>query len=483
MFSKPLFSVISAVAVLAFAAPLCQADPAPEQYLAFQLFTASRDSTELSQNFPPLNGTVAEQVGKMVQAIGTTGNKSRRLGFVIGLLCFDETDDQVRQLMREAFAVAMEKNVAVGFHVDDSMFWGRLADLNKPENVEWLDWNQTPDTGRRLDWSSKPTKIRPQLCYNSPGVKAAVKARAGLIGEEVARGMKLLQAHDQGDLLIGVIAGSETQMGRDFDTGKRPGYHALANEGFSAANPPADLDQARVDVVRDFIDFWTQSLADAGVPDDKIYSHVAFVSRTTFDAANFGQPGRLPDTYLETSNFSPPGAAFGPHHRPGFSTYPQFGFQAQLQSELAKNGNPPWAASEGTAGDPAVVEKGDAGNSMEHYLGNLFNHGAALVNVFGWGVGPEGNPFRKIAEGPNSIAAYQKFLRGDALEEDPPMQVPSGQFFAKMHKLQQELPPYLAKNGPEKVGPIYQQLSSDLKAHHYVDAEHAADEIFQVIGP
>jgi hypothetical protein len=55
----------------------------------------------------------------------------------------------------------------VGFHIDDSMFWGRLKSLNLPGNVEWVDWSGTPGTGRRLDWSSKPLKIMPQLCLNS----------------------------------------------------------------------------------------------------------------------------------------------------------------------------------------------------------------------------------------------------------------------------------------------------------------------------
>ena len=45
---------------------------------------------------------------------------------------------------------------------DDSMFWRGMDALNAPENLEWLDWNRTPSTGRRLDWSSKPTRIAPQ---------------------------------------------------------------------------------------------------------------------------------------------------------------------------------------------------------------------------------------------------------------------------------------------------------------------------------
>jgi hypothetical protein len=54
---------------------------------------------------------------------------------------------------------------------------------------------------------------------------------------------------------------------------------------------------------------------------------------------------------------------------------------------------------------------------MEGYLGTLFNHGAVLVNVFGWGEGDESNPFRKIAEGSDALAAYRKFLDAAKLGE------------------------------------------------------------------
>jgi hypothetical protein len=54
---------------------------------------------------------------------------------------------------------------------------------------------------------------------------------------------------------------------------------------------------------------------------------------------------------------------------------------------------------------------------METYLGNLFNHGATFVNIFGWGAGPRDNPFRKFAESEKAIEAYQKFLEGETLQE------------------------------------------------------------------
>ena len=57
-------------------------------------------------------------------------------------------------------------------------------------------------------------------------------------------------------------------------------------------------------------------------------------------AANFGQPGHFSGTYLETINFTPPETSFGEHHRPGFSTYPQFGSLEQIETELTAQGQP-----------------------------------------------------------------------------------------------------------------------------------------------
>lgn len=52
---------------------------------------------------------------------------------------------------------------------------------------------------------------------------------------------------------------------------------------------------------------------------------------------------------------------------------------------------------------------------METYLARMFNHGAALVTIFSWGIeGERGrftNPFRLVTESPEAIAAYQKFLQ------------------------------------------------------------------------
>jgi hypothetical protein len=317
------------------------------------------------------------------------------------------------------------------------MFWGRLNELNTSDNIEWLDWNRTPNTGRRLDWSSTPTKIMPQLCFNSPAVKEVVAKRAALIGEEVAKGVQKLKTAGREDLFLGVIAGWETQIGRDFETGKYLGYCALSYAGFSATNPPVDIDHERANIVNDFIGFWSQSLVKAGVPEGKVFSHIAFMSESMYKMANRVNPSQVPAPYLQTINFTPPETAFNTFCDPGFSTYPQTGHLEQIQAELHKHGNPPWASCEGTALDPGQADNGSGGMDMEGYLGNLFNHGARLVTLFGWGVGDGNNPFSKTAENDRALTAYRKFLNGDVLTESPiPVpNIPPADLPDKVHKI------------------------------------------------
>ena len=455
----------------------------PTRYLAIQIFTSSFDSGPMRAAIPPQPEALREIVKDLSDRIGTEGTNGRRLGFVLGPIAFDNSDEEVCRQIAEGFYIAQRTGVAVGFHLDDSMFWGRLKELNSPANLEWLDWQGTPNTGRRLDWSSKPLKIMPQLCLNSEAVKLAVANRAALIGGEIARGRERLQAAGKEDLFLGVIAGWETRIGRDFETGKYLGYHALTNAGYSAGNPPADLDVARSKIVAEFIRLWVYSLLEAGVPEKKLFSHIAYMSSTMHRIAQRVNPAAAAGPYLQIINFSPPAAAFTDRCIPGFSTYPQPGQLEQWQTELKEHGNPAWASCEGTAIDPGEAEQSGKPMDMEGYLGNLFNHGAVVVNVFGWSVGDASNPFRKIAEGPNALAAYRKFLRGEPLHEAPiaiPVIPPVG-LIDKIHDVQAKLPGWVKKNDPAQVKDKLEQLDRAIKEKRYDEAAEAADAILKTL--
>jgi hypothetical protein len=441
----------------------------PKRYLAFQIFTGAFGSDQLRKSFPPPPQDLRKTIAGLRDRIGTTGSGDRRLGFVVGPLSLDHTDDEVRRMIAEAFDIAIETNVAVGFHLDDSIFWGRRKDLNTVENIEWLDWNRTPNTGRRLDWSATPTKVMPQLCINSTAAKEAVTERAQLIGREIRVHLGKLETAGRSELFLGVIAGWETMIGKDFDTGESLGYCALTNRGFSADRPPSDIDAERSEIVKEFEELWARTLTTAGVPKGKVYSHIAFRS----DAANKVAHG-----------VTPPDVAFCASCVPGFSTYPQPGHLELWHKELEKHGNPPWASCEGTALDPGVAAKGGKGVDMEGYLGNLFNHGAQLVNVFGWGVGASDNPFRKTAENDRAIDAYRKFLKGEPLADAPvPMpQMPPEMLLEKVHTIQALLPAYVEANGPSKIAPLMERLKDSLKKQQFDEAAKVADEILQLIG-
>jgi len=452
------------------------------KYLAFQMFTGAPDTRvpigESGKNPlspPPSKVEMSQFVQRLIDEIGTTGDAETKLAFIIGPLAFDHTDAQLQQMIEDAFEIALEQDIAVGFHIDDSMFWARRTDLwQDPANVEWLDWEGTPNTGRRIDWGPEPTWFPPQMCLNSLAIQEAVRHLASdVIGKAVSRGVEALEAAGKAEHFAGVIVGWETQIGRDFETDQYLGYCALTHRGFSRDQPPQDPDGELQKVVQEFIELWAGGIAEAGVNSEKIYSHTAFVSQQTYESMS----ERSIISYSQMNQFAPPSVSFGAHYQPGFSTYPQPGLIEQLDDELAEHGSPAWASAEGANIQPGSLT---SGGSMETYLAQMFNHGAVLVNIFGWGVGSEANPFRAAAESPDSLADYRKFLAGDALIEadyvfpDLP---------GRIQSIQTLLPDWLAQNPSRQseVEPLMALLNQHLEANQFQEASQVADEILEII--
>ena len=129
-----------------------QASPSETQYLLFQLFPPpSPKDVEQNLAFPP--GEEAEKaVASLLNAIGSKGDASNKLGITLGPLTLAQSSTEVRGLIRDGFRIAKEKSIAIAFHLDDQMFWGAETGLRgQAGSREWLDWNGTVNTGRRLD--------------------------------------------------------------------------------------------------------------------------------------------------------------------------------------------------------------------------------------------------------------------------------------------------------------------------------------------
>lgn len=467
------------------------------RYLAFQIFTygpnpllarMGEGTNPQPARFPD-KAVLRDYIEDIKKRIGTVGDRQTRLAVVLGHLSFDHGDAETAKFIELGFELALETDVAVGFHIDDSMFWANRKDLwSDPKNVEALDWDGTPCTGRRLDWQTGPGAkpdgaSAPQMCFNSKVIQKEVQQRSALIGKAIQTGLKRLEQRTRPELFAGVIAGSETQIGQDFKTGKYLGYRALLNRGFSRERPPPDMDLEREKVVQEFIELWTTGLADAGVSPQKIYSHTALFSRRAFKIG-----GSKETTYSQHNHFAPASVAFGKHHRPGFSTYPDPGLFDEIYEELVKHKQVGWASCEGTNLQLPDPRPGQSGMTMETYLAKMFNHGATLVNIFGWGIGGDANKkmsFRVVAEGEESLKAYRKFLKGDPLIEGKTEATLVERLPPKIQKIQKELPAWIEKadaDNKDKATALMKKLDEQLKAKNFEEVEKTADSILKLIG-
>jgi hypothetical protein len=415
-------------------------------------------------------------VRELSGAIGTTGNARHHLCFAVGPLCFDMSDDETRQFIHDAFAVARENDVAVAFHIDDSMSWGKRKDLlMEPDNIETAGWDEKPNTGRRADWGPKPTKFPPQMCFNSPGIILAVKDRGAVIGKEIHKELAALKAEGKPHLFACVMTGWETQIGSDFNTNRPLGYRALRNRGFSPSNPPRDADFERQCVVKEFMELWANALHEGGVSRERIFCHIAFTDQGLRKADAH-------ESYARKVHFAVPEVAFSSAYRPGFSTYPEGATFKEIYATLAKHGSRGWISAEGTNVSPTSMP-GEP--TMETYLGRMFNHGAMMVNIFSWGIGGDAmrdNFFRKATENPEALAAYAKFLRGEPLIESAGTGFSSARFQAKMRRIQEELPGWVQKSGNQAHAmPLVQKLQGLIQEKKWLDADEVADEILALM--
>jgi hypothetical protein len=126
--------------------------------------------------------------------------------------------------------------------------------------VEALNWDGTPCTGRSLDWQTGPgaklDAVPPQMCFNSKAIQREVQQRSALLGKAIQAGVNRLQQLKRAELFAGVIVGSETQIGQDYQSNAYLGYRGMLNRGYSDANSPSNPDQVRVEMVQEFIQLW-----------------------------------------------------------------------------------------------------------------------------------------------------------------------------------------------------------------------------------
>jgi hypothetical protein len=197
----------------------------------------------------------------------------------------------------------------------------------------------------------------------------------------------------------------------------RLGFRALLDRGYSASRHPKSIPEALSAVIQETVALWCKLFVDAGIPGSRLYPHV------------------VPQMPIETTGTAP-SAAFNRWSRPGWTTYPVArladGFEP-LYADLRKRGAPPWAGVEANAGMPG------ASVDWETYLGWHYNHGAVIVAVNTGATGTElPDRLEKSAFGPEALAAFRKFLRGETLKEKPlSADKPEARLRRRMQELQE----------------------------------------------
>ena len=461
----------------------------------YLLFYASGANPEVPLGNPATIFTKAQtkkSIDDLIAAIGQVGDHvNTQLGFSSGPLAFDHTDDQLRTSIADSFAVAAERNVAVAFHIDDSMFWNRRKDLwSDKNNIEWIDWKGTTVPHRLIGWAANGAPVlAPPMCYNSPAIQAeATRIARDVIGAEIKKGIDRLNSIGKPYLFAGVIAGWETRM--QDQLGSRGEHHyavycALHNIGYSAQNPPKDFDKALHGVVNDWIVLWARGLQAAGVPRDSIFTHIAFPGDPSPIAPFTNQIG---DHFKDTV---PIVTAFNEYSRPGFSVYGADKFPG-LYKVLARYPKTPWGISEGTninLGNPFTGGNSASGHTMEQYLGRAFNHGAVFVNLFGWDPNENTHEFARASAGKEAIAAYRKFLSGAKLEEGetpPPAATAitsSKEFSSKIQQIQNRLPNWLSQHPDQRsaIRSLMPTLDAHMRSDNVAEANKVADKILSII--
>ena len=104
--------------------------------------------------------------------LGTTGDgKTRQLGHGDRIPFFVGDETIIAQSIKESFDVAKRTNIAIHFNVDDHVDWEQRPDLwnwydpekkgydpENRKNVEWYDWEGTPNKRRYLTPVGAPSR-------------------------------------------------------------------------------------------------------------------------------------------------------------------------------------------------------------------------------------------------------------------------------------------------------------------------------------
>jgi hypothetical protein len=330
--------------------------------------------------------------------------------------------------------------------------------------------------------------------------------RLKIIAEPIAQRLKDWSKQGKEYLFAGLVSGNETRIpdyrhgytsyvgnpeeAQGLDVTQTPhqmvrmrqdeivplGYHSLHDLGYdqkSIQHLAQDRGQSEDEIVlglldkvtHDYVEFQDKTLNEAGLPKERIYTHLTSTSRppqaeVTKILLKNRRPGLLPGS----CNLAPPmEAAVNSYSRPGFTIVHDSvnlkDLSAQLTHARAAEEGYAWAAVESyvTTAQPGVPQTEEQYGA---YLGGLLSHGAKVVNVYGWNIPLAANsPY--AVKSSHVIPVVKKWLGGAHLPDTWEGSSQAISLRAKMAQFQKAIHETASHGG--NPAPIVESVSKELE--------------------
>lgn len=381
-----------------------------KQYIMF-MFT--------NKHYEEVEGYLPE----MKQLYGEINPQSDRMyAFgLVGPMLLTQSIEQMQAEIHSGFDYAEKYNIPVYFQLDDvtnnSKHYGSDAAVKFYEHPEMCEWTMFPEAGETYGGEKKYGKL-PRYWFNwsvwmsSPAFPCLESPDfRSLISENMKKGVleplmeryEALKKAGKEYLFAGMAIGWETHIPDNspqngilrFDPANPPknivtgeimeewemnqyGYAALHYRGYNQEKLEKEakekgksvrgyMNSILYDVIHDFSEFMAKQAYDAGVPRQKIFTHMVSLSTARVTETTFAPP-----TWSAVNSYSTPGFTMSP------VTCPYDINTLQQEIQKADPEMKSFACTEGYASGLEDEEKATA------YFNEMFSNGAVLVAAFGY---------------------------------------------------------------------------------------------------
>jgi hypothetical protein len=383
-------------------------DTLKDKYLVFFLTNTSVDQADKINTGKDANSNYTF-VGEIPQIFGElkTDQEYKYAYGLPGPMLLTQSVAEMQDEINEAFDIAEKYNVPVYFQLDDcnnyTTQFGQAASPKFYENPDWCEWIAFPKEGE--EWGGQSNGRLPFYWFNwgswmhaeafpsyqSPGFRNFV---LGQLNEGVLKPLMVrynkLKSEGKEYLLAGVAVGWETHIPDNsssnpfinIDESNLPvnvlqgdtmkiweaakyGYNSLSKLGYTEYNL-----EALYKVIHDYSELLAKTINEAGIPKNKIFTHMISLITTRRELR---------------STFAPPiWAAVNDYSIPGFTMSPETcPYNIDTLVNEIKKADPLQNNFANAEGYSRGID--DTYDNAREYFRSLYENGASLVTVFGWG--------------------------------------------------------------------------------------------------